>query len=193
MFIVFKSALTSIALLLSLSNSANAFAEKLDGSFAILIPNVHFQNPVRLLHPYYDYWHTKGPATQKAAQKVFNQHFVNPKFCADNNTPDVVLSLEPQLFFNAQMNVFHAQMTAKVYNSGISPILTIKSEAQEFGLLHSNADFYIDKAYLKVMNSVVKELEKDPIFLSALKSTQKTITTDLCGTLNVLAPTTLFF
>ncbi len=190
---MFKFSLTSIALLLSLTNSGNAFADKIDGNFAILIPNVYFQNPVRLLHPYYDYWHLRGPATQKAAQKVLNEHFANPKFCADNKTPDVVLSLEPQLFFNAQMNVFHAQMTAKVYNSGISPILTIKSEAQEIGLLHSTADFYIDKAYLKVMNLVVKELEKDPIFLSALNSTQKTITNDLCGTLNVLAPNTLFF
>ena len=46
---------------------------------------------------------------------------------------------------------------------------------------------------LGTLSLIEKELEKDPIFLAALNPTQKTITNDLCGTLNVLAPTTLFF
>ena len=40
---------------------------KLPGNIAVHIAKTHYLHPVRLLHPYLDVWHMKGPMAEKAA------------------------------------------------------------------------------------------------------------------------------
>ena len=50
--------------------ACNAFAEtapiKLPGNIAMHIGKTHYEHPVRLLHPYLDVWHMKGPQIGRA-------------------------------------------------------------------------------------------------------------------------------
>jgi hypothetical protein len=151
---------------------ANALAaEKLNGNIALHIAKMHYEHPVRLLHPYLDVWHMKGPLAEKAALKTLQKRFTNVGNCSA--TANVVLLIEPHMFYNAQLRVFHAEIIANAYVSTTdlssqSSITRIKKQAQQNGDLGVKPDFYMEKAYTKAMDKVIKKLETDKAFLDAL-------------------------
>jgi len=151
--------------------NTSAFANKLAGDVTIHIAKRHYDHPVRLLHPYLDVWHMKGPLTEKVALKGFAQAFSNSHLCSNSNSHVTVL-LEPQMFYNAQLRVFYAEIIAKVFTTASEAIVTIKKQAEQNGELGIKPEFYMEKAYTKAMDKVLNNLTKDAIFLAALKTSQ---------------------
>ena len=181
--------------------SANCFAEntKLAGNVAILIAKRHYEHPVRLLHPYLDVWHLKGPMAEKVALKLLDKRFANSRLCANSKNADAVLLIEPQMFYNAQSRVFYAEMIVKAYAPLTEAPNTqnyatlIKKQAQQLGELSIKPDVAMEKAYTKAMEKVIKKLETDPAFL-ALLNTSKTNTAETqCGALNDLPISTIYY
>ena len=166
-----------IVLFLSLIFSDAAIADKLPGNIAVHIAKRHYEHPVRLLHPYLDVWHMKGPMLEKVALKALPKHFANVSMCTNSSNADVVLSLEPQMFYNAQLRVFHAEIIAKAYVNNGEPvdqlvaIATVKKQAQQNGDLGIKPEYYMEKAYTKAMDKVIKQLEVDSAFLAVLNKT----------------------
>jgi hypothetical protein len=160
-----------LTLIAGVTLSTSAFADKLDGDVAIHIAKRHYEHPVRLLHPYLDVWHMKGPLAEKVALKTFAQAFTNSHLCNETNA-NVTVLLEPQMFYNAQLRVFHAEIIAKAFTTGSEPIVTIKKQAEQNGELGIKPEFYMEKAYTKAMDKVLKKLTKDATFLDALKTNQ---------------------
>lgn len=181
-------------LLLSLfiSNMALAESAKLPGNIALHIAKTHYEHPVRLLHPYLDVWHMKGPLAEKAALKALEKRFENIQLCATSDNANVVLLLEPHMFYNPQMRVFHGEIIARVFinttelNDLEKPIITIKKQAQQNGDLGIKPDFYMEKAYVKAMDKIIKKLEADKTFLSAINTVQKGNAKSLCSALDDL-------
>lgn len=196
-----------IVLFLSLIFSNAAFADKLPGNIAVHIAKRHYEHPVRLLHPYLDVWHMKGPMLEKVALKALPKRFANVSMCANSSNADVVLSLEPQMFYNAQLRVFHAEIIAKAYVNNGEPvdqlvaIATVKKQAQQNGDLGIKPEYYMEKAYTKAMDKVIKQLEVDSAFLAVLnKTTDKTAdktpankAETLCDGLNDLPVTKIYY
>jgi hypothetical protein len=188
-----------IALLIGLAISTNALAEKLSGNIAILIAKRHYEHPVRLLHPYLDVWHMKGPLAEKAALKVLHKSFANINLCSDSKNADVVLLLEPQMFYNAQLRVFHAEFLLKAYTPSTEPpntenaITKIKKQSQQQGELGIKPDYYMEKAYVKAMEKIVKKLETDKAFLDTLNATKTTNAETLCNAINDLPISTIYY
>ena len=180
-----------------------ALADKLPGNIAVHIAKRHYQHPVRMLHPYLDVWHMKGPMVEKVAMKALPKRFANVTLCANSSNADVVLSLEPQMFYNAQLRVFHAEIIAKAYvNTGqpidqLVAIATVKKQAQQNGDLGIKPDYYMEKAYTKAMDKVIKQLETDSAFLAALnKTVDKTPSNKaetLCDGLNDLPVSKIYY
>ena len=186
------------SILIGLTICTNAFAEKLPGHVAIHIAKRHYEHPVRLLHPYLDIWHMKGPATEKIALKAFTQRFASSNMCSNSTHADVVVLLEPQMFYNAQLRVFHTEIIAKTFTNSTEPITTIKKQAQQNGELGIKPEFYMEKAYTKAMNQVVKKLETDKAFLATLDQagqnhTQTHHTETLCGELDNLPVSKIYY
>lgn len=185
---------TFACLLLSLfiSNIALATTTKLPGNIAVHIAKTHYEHPVRLLHPYLDVWHMKGPLAEKAALKTLEKRFTNIQLCATSDNANVILLLEPHMFYNPQLRVFHAEMIARVFINTIElndldrPIITIKKQAQQSGDLGIKPNFYMEKAYIKAMDKVIKKLEADKTFLSAINTVQKGNAKSLCSALDDL-------
>lgn len=166
-----------------------AYAEtapvKLSGSIAMHIAKIYYQHPVRLLHPYLDVWHMKGPLAEKAALKTLKKRFANVGDC--NSNASVVLLIEPHMFYNAQLRVFHGEIILRAYvNSVENPITTIKKQAQQAGDLGIKPDFYMEKAYTKAMEKVIKKLETDKAFLAALDKTNLDNPKSICDSLDKL-------
>src|SRR5690606_19848805 len=112
--------------------------------------------------------------------------------CATSDNANVVLLLEPHMFYNPQMRVFHGEIIARVFNSTAKlndldqPIITIKKQAQQNGDLGIKPDFYMEKAYIKAMDKIIKKLETDQTFLSAINTAQKDNARSLCSALDDL-------
>jgi hypothetical protein len=188
-----------ISLFLSMCISSAAFAEKLPGNIAILIAKRHYEHPVRLLHPYLDVWHMKGPLAEKAALKVLQKRFANVQICSDSKNADVVLLLEPQMFYNAQLRVFHAEYLVKAYTPSSEPpntesaITKIKKQAQQIGDLSIKPENYMEKAYVKAMEKVVKNLETDKAFLATLNNAKINNAETMCNAINDLPISKIYY
>ena len=192
-----------LVLSISLFFSASVFAEtapaKLPGNIAILIAKRHYEHPVRLLHPYLDVWHMKGPLAEKAALKVLQKRFANINLCSNSKNADVVLLLEPQMFYNAQLRVFHAEFLLKAYVPSAEPpntenaITKIKKQAQQIGELGIKPDYQMEKAYVKAMEKVVKNLETDKAFLATLNGAKNNNAETLCNAINDLPISTIYY
>jgi hypothetical protein len=171
-----------------------AYAEKLSGEVAIHIAKRHYEHPVRLLHPYLDVWHMKGPLTEKVALKAFADDFANRELCQNSHNANVVVLLEPQMFYNAQLRVFHAEMLARVFTTDSStPIITIKKAAEQNGELAIKPEHYMEKAYAKAMDKVLKKLKKDPSFLAALQQSPSPHAESLCVALDALPASRIYY
>jgi hypothetical protein len=192
-----------ISILVSLTLSSTALAEtspaKLPGNIAILIAKRHYEHPVRLLHPYLDVWHMKGPLAEKAALKVLQKRFANINLCSSSQNADVVLLLEPQMFYNAQLRVFHAEFIVKAYTPSTEPpntenaITQIKKQAQQQGELGIKPDYYMEKAYVKAMEKIVKKLETDKAFLATLNGAKTNHAETLCNAINDLPISSIYY
>ncbi|MGQ0442098.1 MAG: hypothetical protein ACT4OH_01445 [Methylophilaceae bacterium] len=180
--LIFKS------LLLFIGSFATVIAGSVEqsGVIAVHIAKRHYEHPVRLLSPYSDFWHMKGPLAEKVVLKTLQQRFTNTAMCASSSHANMVLLIEPHLFYNPQLWVFHAEIIARVYTHSSQPITTIKQQAQQNGSLNIKPEFYLEKAYTKAMEKMIKKLEDDPAFIDALKQNSTQHAETLCNTLDEL-------
>ncbi len=185
---------------LSLFVSATALAEtvpaKLPGNIAMHIAKVHYEHPVRLLHPYLDVWHMKGPLAEKAALKTLKKRFANVSDC--NAAANVVLLLEPHMFYNPQLRVFHGEIIARAYVnttdlSSQSAITTIKKQVAQNGELGVKPEYYMEKAYVKAMEKVIKKLETDAVFLATLDKAKIENPKLICNALDDLPVSKIYY
>jgi hypothetical protein len=186
----------SLGLFISASALAETAPAKLPGNIAMHIAKVHYEHPVRLLHPYLDVWHMKGPLAEKAALKTLKKRFANVDDC--NSAANVVLLIEPHMFYNAQLRVFHAEIIARAYVNTIdlssqSAITTIKKQVAQNGELGVKPDYYMEKAYVKAMEKVIKKLETDKAFLDALNKANIENPKLICNALDDLPVSKIYY
>jgi hypothetical protein len=175
-----------IFLVFSMTSLAYAAPDKLPGNIAVHIAKTHYKHPVLLLHPYLNVWHMKGPLAEKAAIPAMQSHFSQVSECEDDSRADVVVLLEPHMFYNAQLQVYHAEFIARVYTDDGAPITRIKKQAQQLGPITISPDFYMEKAYTKAINKVIAELMTDQAFLDALNKNKLIDAGKLCEKLDLL-------
>ena len=139
----------------------------------------------------------KGPLAESAALKTLKKRFVNVGNCSAS--ANVVLLLEPHMFYNAQLRVFHAEIIARAYVHGAEPanydnaITVIKKQAQQQGDLGVKPDFYMQKAYAKAMEKVIKKLETDQAFLAALDNAKIENQKTICNALDALPAAKFYY
>jgi hypothetical protein len=189
-----------IALITTLFLQSIAAAETthqdMPGKIAIHIAEMHYQHPVRLMHTYLGYWHMKGPSAEKAALKTLQKSFGHVQLCNEASHAEVLLFIEPHMFYNPQSRLFYAKLIVKVYdNSGQTrqPILKITKEAQQIGDLNSTPEFYIEKAYIKAMQLVINELETNRTFLDTINSSEIKHVETICPALDELPVSKLYY
>ncbi len=188
-------------LVLSLVFSIVAHAEttpiKLPRSIAMHIGKTHYEHPVRLLHPYLDVWHMKGPLAEKAARQALIKRFANVGDCSE--PANVVLLLEPHMFYNPQLSVFHGEIIARAYVKGTeqptyeNALTVIKKQARQNGNLGVKPDYSMEKAYTKAMDKVIKKLETDKAFLATLDKAIMDNPKGICDTLDTLPAAKFYY
>ena len=190
-------AITILSLILCSTVKGETKPVKLPGSIAMHIGKTHYEHPVRLLHPYLDVWHMKGPLAEKAALKALKKRFANVSDCSE--PANVVLLLEPHMFYNPQLRVFHGEIIARAYVKGTeqptyeNSLTVIKKQVQQNGDLGVKPDSYMEKAYAKAMDKVIKKLETDKAFLDTLDKTKMQDPKSICDTLDSLPAAKFYY
>jgi hypothetical protein len=177
---------------------AETTPQDMPGNIAIHIAEMHYQHPVRLMHPYLDYWHMKGPSAEKAALSTLQKQFSHVQLCNEASHAEVLLFIEPHMFYNPQSRLFYAKLIVKAYDNDNSsktrqPILKITKEAQQVGELNSTPEFYIEKAYIKAMQLVINELETNQAFLDTISSSDIKHVETICPALDELPVSKLYY
>ena len=192
-----KRFLMMVGFLFCPSVHAETAATKLPGNIAMHIGQTHYEHPVRLLHPYLDMWHMKGPLAEKAALRTLKKRFANVGDCSA--PANVVLLLEPHMFYNAQLRVFHGEIIARAYTKGSeeptyeNALTVIKKQAQQNGELGVKPDFYMEKAYAKAMDKLIKKLETDKAFLATLDKANMDNPKAVCDALDKLPAAKFYY
>jgi hypothetical protein len=188
---------TLLGMLFCVTAHAETAPTKLPGNIAMHIGKTQYEHPVRLLHPYLDVWHMKGPLAEKAALKTLKKRFANVGNCS--SPANVVLLLEPHMFYNAQLRVFHGEIIARAYTKGAeeptyeNSIMVIKKQSSQNGDLGVKPDFYMEKAYTKAMEKVIKKLETDKAFLATLDKANMDNPKAICDTLDKLPAAKFYY
>lgn len=164
-----KKLILASSVLLSLSNSvlaentvkANVASKSNTTSILVYINPIFYQHPIRMLHPYLDYWHMRGPMFEKIAIEALDNQQTSAQICKSNTDTSLTISLEPYIFYNPQMRVFHSEVIANVYAGKLAPIATYKATAQQQGELNNAADYYLKLAYKKAMHGIVIKMQAD--------------------------------
>ncbi len=141
----------------------------------------------------------KGPLAEKAALQTLQQHYQNVNWCNQANNAKVVLLLEPHMFYNPQLHVFHSEIIAKVYtpeyksNNTAQAVITIKKQAQKLGELDTRPEFYLEKAYVKAMEEIVQTLNTNQDFLDNIKATGGKNAESICPALDESPNSKLYY
>lgn len=180
-------------LVYGMTSIAHAAPDKLPGNIAVHIAKTHYLHPVLLLHPYLNVWHMKGPLAEKVAITSMQPHFANVSECEDDTRADVVVLLEPHMFYNAQMQVYHAEYIARIYTDDDEPITRIKKQSQQIGPITISPDFYMEKAYTKAIDKVIAELVNNQAFLDTLNKNKSIDAGNLCKKLDLLPLDKLYY
>jgi hypothetical protein len=195
-----KYLLTSLlAFTFNLAAMAGDITAADDSNIAVLIAKTNYEHPVRLLHPYLDYWHMKGPSAEKAAMQTLQKSFPNAQLCNNAHQAKLVLLLEPHMFYNPQLRVFHSEIIAKVYtpdvtsNHAAQAIITIKKQGQQLGDLNTAPEYYIEKAYVNAMQAVIATLNSNPDFQSSIHATGNKNAESICPALDESPNSKLYY
>lgn len=160
----------------------------------LYINPMFYEHPVRMLHPYLDIWHLRGPMFEKVALKALNSSSQNSQtsaqICKSNVDVNLTISLEPYMFYNPQMRVFHAEVLATLYAGKLDAVASFKAKAQQQGELNNAADYYFKKAYAKAMQDIVKQLNNE---IAAHPVTSSSLENNLCTLLATVPLTKKYF
>lgn len=184
---------TQLLLLSSMLGMTHFTYAKIPGNIAVHIAKIHYIHPVRLLHPYYDLWHTKGPLAEKAALPALQQQFEGAYECEKDSQADVVLLLEPQMFYNPQMQIYYAKYIAQAYTSLGQPITSVEQEAWTRGPITVDPDYFMEQSYQKAIDKVIADLSKDEAFLAALNQSRPVQAGELCVKLDQLPQNNFYY
>jgi hypothetical protein len=177
-----------------LSFSVLTYADApITGQFAIHIAKRYYEHPVRMLHPYLDVWHMKGPALEKVAIAELPHYFSNVSMCADSHDADAVISLEPQVFYSSQLRLFYVEIFAKVYMQSMTPVTSAKAEVQQRGELAILPENAIGKAYKAALQHVMQKLQNDPSFKSISNQPGQHTAETLCPLLETLPASRIYY
>tara|TARA_B100000795_G_C22791512_1_gene437186 strand:- start:1390 stop:1947 length:558 start_codon:yes stop_codon:yes gene_type:complete len=120
-----------------------------------------------------------GPILEKAVNK--NLKLVAKK-CAPNAKSKYIFSLEPNLFYNYQMNTLYGELKVKIYSPKniLKDTLTVNTKSQVN--IYEKANFHISRMF----DSLIVKLNAD--VLNKLPRDNKTINGDFCTIIELSKP-----
>lgn len=164
-----------------------------EAALVIQVPQSFYQHPVRLLHPYINYWHPRGEAAAQVGVNSFQAKNYATSSCEADAKGQALVVIEPNLFYNPQSGVFYSQIVAKVYDKPgadsalANPLLTVKGEGQARGWLTYNIEGFAQQSYEQAFEQVIARLQQDAGFQRSISQGTVHTYAALCQSINTLS------
>ena len=126
------------------------------------------------------YWIKQGSLLKKAASSALP----NSALCEKGNYGNLVLSLDPHVFYNPLMKILYGGITTKVYGYNGKIITTIKSEDEVPGYLTILHEKLIDQLYKKILVKTQNQIEASELINLYLRQSKDSIEGTFCSILN---------
>lgn len=135
-------------------------ASPTDSDTLIYISPSHYAHSVRLLHPFYNYWFEQGPLVEPIALKALQGNNADIRLCQSGQKAATIVSIEPRIFYNPQMRVYHSELIATVYSGGGTKIGTYVGQAQQQGntSVDNGLQGHIKQAYSRAMDDLMGKI-----------------------------------
>lgn len=168
-------------------------------SLVIQVPDTFYQHPVRLLHPYANYWHNRGEAAEKVGLSSFEKQHYGTSSCQAEAKGQALVVIEPNMFYNPQMGVFHTEITARIYTRASAdsalgkPLMTVKGQGQSRGWITYNVENFANKSYQQAFDEVIQQLQNSPVFQQSVEQAPVQTFEALCTSINTITQPKLLF
>jgi hypothetical protein len=161
--------------MLAIGASVNTYAAEAPDNkelskLLMYIQPVDYTNPIRLWHPYYDYWMYQGPVVEKVAMTKFSEAYGDIGMCEVSQSGKALVWLQPKLFYNPQVQLFYAEVTADVYKGIGEHLGEYVGKSQLRGFLNIQAEASIEHVYALAMSDVIAKMQADTALQARLDS-----------------------
>lgn len=173
-----KKQLVSLLFLYSaMTSSSSSFADE-QASMLLYIQPIEYTHGINLWQPYRNYWINQGEFVEPIAIEKLRQSYTNISMCEGSQSGKALIWLQPNLFYNPQVQVFYGELTAKVYTGLGKLVGTYVGESKVHGFLNIQADHWISKTYHVAMENLITKMHADTKLehLSTQTSTEATET-----------------
>jgi len=185
-----KKLLSMLALALML-NSVTVAAQEKAVDIVVHIDAVEYTNPIRLWHPYFDYWYHQGPLFEDVALEKLQHDYHQVAMCEAEQSGKVLLWLKPKMFFNPQVQMFYGKVTAIAYTGIGQHFATYEAESGVWGFINQQTETRVKESYALAMDGIIQKIKSDPNFQTKLDAAGDALKTapSPCSMITLLPPT----
>lgn len=134
------------------------------------IQPIEYTNPIQLWHPYHGYWFHQGPVVEAQAMPKLTQAYGDVKLCDSNQSGRTLVWLQPRMFYNPQVNLFYAKVTANAYTGVGKLIGTYVGESKLHGFLDLMVEDRIAQSYALAVDALVAKMQADTALQTLLEA-----------------------
>ncbi len=184
-----KKIVNKLALALGLMLSVSAWAEQpadTKADVVLYIQPVEFTNPIKLWHPYTDYWFYQGPLVEEAALNKLGETYGKVEVCDANQSGKMLVWLQPKMFYNPQVQQFYGKVTAEVYTGIGKHVGTYVGQSNVHGTLGFMAENKIKQSYALAINDAVSKMKADNALQNQIGADESRAETTPCSMVTLL-------
>ena len=122
--------------------------------YLIYVSSSFDKHPIYLKSYSIGYWIPQATILKNTSKSVFT----SSASCEKDHYGRLILSLEPQLFYNPLMKILYGGISTKVYGHSGKIITTIKSEDELPGYLTILHEKLIDQLYKKILTKLQNQI-----------------------------------
>jgi hypothetical protein len=151
-------ATVSIFFALVMQSTTSEVKANMNHDYLIHINESFDKHPIHLTGYYRQgYWIKQATLLKNAA----SSGLPGSALCEKGNYGQLVLSLDPYIFYNPKMTTFYGTLNVKVYNQNGKVIKKIKIEDELIGRLDILYEIPVDKLYKKLLSALDKQIKND--------------------------------
>jgi hypothetical protein len=128
----------------------------------LYIQPVEYTNSINVMNYYSKaYWFEQGPLVEPLAVKQFNAAFSPVTMCEVGRSAKMIVWLQPRMFYNPQLQMFHGQITAHVYTGKGELKSSYVGKSKVHGFIDIKPEKWLNKSYEQAISKVVNKIKAD--------------------------------
>jgi hypothetical protein len=182
--------IAAFTLLLNIGLAANQAqaeenaAKSTVANMLLYIQPIEYTNSINVMNYFsQDYWFEQGPVVEPLALKQFNAAFSPVTMCEAGRSAKMIVWLQPRMFYNPQLQMFHGQITANVYTGKGELKTSYVGKSKVHGFVDIKPEKWIEKSYEQAISKVVNKIKADKDLQQLMGANDQSATMDgvSCG------------